>query len=297
MRCGVLKTWVLALTCLIVPSQAAAEIPSAVIADPPSDPAHIPRMIVAPMPTGGIAIPAMFYTAADSGRHPTIVLFTGMPGAEMNSDLIYAIRRAGWNVVAFHYRGSWGSGGQFSVANAIGDGAAAVAWLRNPGPDVAPFIDPERIVVAGHSFGGWLAGWTAAHDPKIMGAAMISAADMTIPPDTPRGDLVKYLDGWVHVGGMQLLNADAGNLADEALRDGAGWDLTKQASALAGRPLLIVTSNDGLAPSDEAIAVAVTAAKADAKVTKIHFETNHGYNDKRIALAGALVSWLEDISR
>jgi hypothetical protein len=96
---------------------------------------------------------------------------------------------------------------------------------------------------------------------------------------------------------MQLLNADAGNLADEALRDGAGWDLTKQASALAGRPLLIVTSNDGLAPWDEAIAGAVTAAKADVKVTRVHFETNHGYNDKRIALAGALVSWLQEISR
>jgi len=290
------KSWAALLALSICASPADTAIPAAVIADPPSDPAHIPRMIVAPMPTGGIAIPAMFYTAADSGRHPTIVLFTGMPGAEMNSDLIYAIRRAGWNVVAFHYRGSWGSGGKFSLGNAIGDGAAAVAWLRNPTPEVAPFIDPDRIAVAGHSFGGWLAGWTAAHDPRIMGAAMISAADMTIPPDTPRADLVKYLDGWVHVGGMQLLNATAEDLADEALRDGGGWDLTSQADALARHPLLLVTSNDGLGPSDDAIASAV-AAKPGARVSKVHFDTNHGYNDKRIGLAGALVSWLQEISR
>ena len=267
-------------------------IPRAVISDPPSDPQHLPRMIVAPMPTGGTPIPAMFYTAADTGKHPTIVLFTGMPGAETNNDLIYAIRRAGWNVVAFHYRGSWGSAGKFSLSHCIEDGSAAVAWLRNPGPEIAPFVDPDRIVVAGHSFGGWLAGYTAAHDPKIIGAAMISAADMAIPPDTPRADLAKYLDSWVHVGGMQLLDAKAEDLADEALRNGAGWDLSKMADALARHPLLVVTANDGLAPADDAIAAAV-AAKPGAQLTKVHFETNHGYNDKRIALAGALVAWLQ----
>ena len=64
------------------------------------------------------------------------------------------------------------------------------------------------------------------------------------------------------------------------------------ADALARHPLLVVTANDGLAPPDDAIAAAV-AAKPGAQVTKVHFETNHGYNDKRIALAGALVSWLQ----
>lgn len=251
-------------------------------------------MIVAPMPTGGMAIPAMFYTAADSGKHPTIVLLTGMPGAEMNSDLIYAIRRAGWNVVAFHYRGSWGSGGQFSIAHCIEDAAAAVTWLRNPTPDVAPFIDPDRIAIGGHSFGGWLAAYTAARDPKLLGAAMISGADMTIPPDTPRAELLKYLDGWVHVGGMQLLNTRSADLTDEALRDGAGWDLSKAIDGLAHHPLLVVTANDGLGPPADALADAV-AAKTEAKVSKIHFETNHGYNDKRIALAGALVGWLQGL--
>jgi pimeloyl-ACP methyl ester carboxylesterase len=272
-----------------------AAIPRAVVADPPSDPAHIPRMIVAPMPAGDTNIPAMFYTAVDIGKRPTVILLTGMPGAEMNSDLIYAIRRAGWNVLAFHYRGSWGSGGQFSLAHCIEDAAAAVTWLRHPGPDIAASIDPQRIVIAGHSFGGWLAAYTAAHDPQIMAAAMISAADLTTPGDTPRADLTRYLDGWVHVRNMQILNGRAEDLADEALRAGTTWDLTKMADALAHHPLLVVSANDGLAPFDDAVAAAV-AAKPGARVTTVHFNTNHGYNDKRIALAGALVSWLQHLS-
>jgi uncharacterized protein len=296
----------LALACTALAAHAAAApsssqladplpIAPAVIADPPSDPAHLPRMIVSALPTHGTDIPALFYTAADSGRHPTVILFTGMPGAEMNSDLIYAIRRAGWNVVAFHYRGSWGSGGQFSLTHCIEDGAAAVAWLRNPSSDVAGFIDPDRIVVAGHSFGGWLAGYTAARDPKIIGAAMVSAADMTTLPDAGRSDLVQYLEGWVHIKKMQILNAKAGDLADETLRESSNWDLRKMANALARHPFLVITADDGLAPGADAIAAAV-AAKPGAKVTKIHFNTNHGYNDRRIGLANALVRWLETVT-
>jgi uncharacterized protein len=30
---------------------------------------------------------------------------------QRNLDLAHAMRRAGWNVVFFHYQGAWGSGG------------------------------------------------------------------------------------------------------------------------------------------------------------------------------------------
>ena len=48
---------------------------------------------------------------AGAGRRPTVVLLHGLPGNEKNLDLAQAIRRAGWNVVTFNYRGSWGSPG------------------------------------------------------------------------------------------------------------------------------------------------------------------------------------------
>ena len=42
-----------------------------------------------------------------------------------------AIRRAGWNVLLFHYRGMWGAGGAFSFSSAIEDTAEAVRFLRD----------------------------------------------------------------------------------------------------------------------------------------------------------------------
>jgi pimeloyl-ACP methyl ester carboxylesterase len=267
-------------------------VPPAVISDPVADPADLPRMIMSPMPSHGTNIPAMFYTAGP-GRHPTLILFTGLPGAEINSDLIYAARRDGWNVVTFHYRGSWGTPGKFSLGNCLEDGAAAVAWVRNPGPQLASFVDPARIVVGGHSTGGWVAAYVAAHDPSILGAALISGAYPSISHGAPRDQLLEFSKSLIEVAGMQLLNATPDELADEQVHADAGWELGPLGKAFGHRSTLVVTANDRLQPFDDEFAD--TAVKAGARVTRTHFDTNHGYNDRRIALAATLVRWLDTI--
>jgi pimeloyl-ACP methyl ester carboxylesterase len=40
----------------------------------------------------------------------------------------------------------------------------------------APNLDRTRIVVAGHSLGGFIAAYLAGHDRRLAGAALISAA-------------------------------------------------------------------------------------------------------------------------
>jgi len=61
---------------------------------------------------------AIVYEAQGAGPHPTVVLLHGFPGNEKNLVLAQALRRAGWNVVFFHYRGSWGSGGPLLLGSA-----------------------------------------------------------------------------------------------------------------------------------------------------------------------------------
>ena len=52
-------------------------------------------------------------------------------GNEQNLDLAQSVRRAGWNVLTFHYRGSWGSEGAFSFGHALEDADSAIAFLRD----------------------------------------------------------------------------------------------------------------------------------------------------------------------
>ena len=84
------------------------------------------------------------------------------------------------------------------------------------------------------------------------------------------------------------------HLADEILANAKQWDLEPFAPTLASHPLLVITSDDGLAPTDNALAAAV-AAQPGAKVTKLHLATDHGYDDQRITLATALIRWLETL--
>src|ERR1700721_1446167 len=102
------------------------QIPSAVISDPVPDPVHPPRSAQVLIPSHGMEMNGLFYLAGGAGPHPTIVLLHGFPGNEQNLDLAQAIRRAGWNVLTLHYRGSWGSPGKFSFSNALEDSDAAL---------------------------------------------------------------------------------------------------------------------------------------------------------------------------
>lgn len=65
---------------------------------------------------------------------------------------------------------------------------------------------------------------------------------------------------------------------------------------LAPRPVLITTSDDGLAPSAAALAEELRKA-GDSKVSLIHMATDHSYSDHRIALETAVIEWLESLPK
>src|SRR5664280_1576898 len=113
-----------------------------------------------------------------AGPHGTVLLLHGLPGYESNVDLAQSIRRAGWNVLLFHYRGTWGTAGTFTQSGAIEDTAEAVRFLRDPAKAEKYRSNPKRMVIIGHSLGGFLAGYEATHDSDIMAVAIISAVNL-----------------------------------------------------------------------------------------------------------------------
>ena len=160
------------LVAFLVFSQGAAlaqSVPSAIFTDPPPDKAHPAKMTVVHIPTHGLPINGVVYQASGAGLHPTIVICHGLPGNEKNLDLAQAARRAGWNAVTFNYRGSWGSPGNFRFAQNPEDAAAVLEYLRTPSNAAALGIDTRRIVLAGHSMGGWVTAMTASKDSTLPG--------------------------------------------------------------------------------------------------------------------------------
>ncbi len=193
---------------------AAQSVPPAIFTDPPADKAHPAAMTVIHIPTHGLLINGVVYSPTGAGPHPTIVICHGLPGNEKNLDLAQALRRAGWNAVTFNYRGSWGSPGNFRFAQNLEDANAVLAYLRANAATLG--IDTGRMVLAGHSMGGWVVAHTAAQDHGLIGAILISASDMGRSGARPPDRLLKSM-----ADDLESLNGVTAESMAAELRDNA----------------------------------------------------------------------------
>jgi hypothetical protein len=80
-------------------------------------------------------------------------------------------------------------------------------------------------------------------------------------------------------------------MADEVRAHAKEFRFDSAAAGLAQTPLLALTSDDGLAPGTDALIHAIEAHGGH-KVTAMHFATDHGWSDHRIALESAILNWL-----
>ncbi|MDR3752021.1 MAG: alpha/beta hydrolase [Terracidiphilus sp.] len=282
-----MRSFVLALTAFFTASVYAQSVPAAVYSDPPADAAHPAGMTVLHVPSHGVLINGLVYQPSGAGAHPTLIICHGLPGNEKNLDLAQAVRRAGWNAVTFNYRGSWGSPGVYRFAQNLEDARAVLAYLRDPANARRLGIDTKRIAMAGHSMGGWVTALTAAQDHELIGAVLVSAADMGAIGRQPRQRIVALMDDDKEA----LAGVTAESMADEVIENAKAFGFANTVSGLTQTPLLVLSADDGLAPETDALVKAI-AANGGQKVTSIHVKTDHGWSDHRILLESTIIDWL-----
>lgn len=106
----------------------------------------------------GVALTGLWFPSARTPSKGVVVQFHGN-GQNMTSHFlnVYWLALEGWDVLAFDYRGYGASGGSPSLAGAVRDGAAALAYARTKDPG-------KPVVVLGQSLGGALALASLARD-------------------------------------------------------------------------------------------------------------------------------------
>ena len=274
--------------CLVVAG--AQSVPTAIFTDPPADQAHAAHMAVLHIPSHGVTINGLLYAPSGAGPHPTLVLCHGLPGNEKNLDLAQAVRRAGWNVVTFNYRGSWGSPGNFRFVQNPEDAAAVLAYLREPAHAAQLGIDTKRIALAGHSMGGWVTAMVAAHDQGLIGAILISAANFGAIGKVPHEELVQLMADNQET----LAGVTSESMADEVAQHTREFSFAGAAEGLSHLPILVLSADDGLAPQTDALLQKIHAL-GGTLVTADHVATDHSWSDHRIYLETKILNWLADL--
>lgn len=265
-------------------------VPTAVIADPPSDSKFPARMEVIHVPSGGVQINGVVYVASGQSPHPAFVFFHGLPGNERNLDLAQAVRRAGWTVVTVNYRGSWGSPGNFRFAQNLEDAEATLAFIRSPEIAKRLSIDVNRIVICGHSMGGWVTAETLAHEANILGAVIISAGDfgaIGLRAQQNRDAVI----GAMNDNRESLAGVTGESMTDELMAHGKDWSFKTLAPELIHRRLLVLYSND-FVKADSLELIKDVKAAGGTTIAEKYVVTDHSWSDHRIALESLVINWL-----
>jgi acetyl esterase/lipase len=289
-----MRVFPMLLLALSLPA-AAEPLPKAIFTDPPADAVHPAHTEVLHIPSGGVEFNGILLVPGGAGPHPVVLLFHGLPGNEKNLDLAQAIRRAGWAVAAINYRGSWGSPGVYRFANDLEDAQAAIAYLRDPAHAKELGIDSSRIALVGHSLGGWVAAQTLGRESGLLGAAIISAADIGKWGLMARQNRPSMLAFLTDNGLETLADSGAEKMADESAAHGEEWSFATLAPKLVGKKLDVLYSKDVFQQQDEALIAGIKAAGGKPET---HFvATDHVWSDHRIALQALVLNWLQGFSK
>ena len=236
------------------------------------------------IPSHGSRLAAFMYTAPGPQPHPTLILLHGLPGNERNLDIAQSVRRAGWNVLYFDYRGSWGSEGDFSFANCVEDVASAVAFCKQQAQTL--HIDTARLALFGHSMGGWVALKALAQQPGIKKAIILSPMDINAvvamsktPSDT----------GFeTYVAGLFMLHNTSGHALLAAVQaNTAAYELAAEAVPLSTKQLVFLDENRR---NEQWIKTIGAANKASFRYEI--WDTDHPFSNKRIALTKTVLTFL-----
>jgi pimeloyl-ACP methyl ester carboxylesterase/ribosomal protein S18 acetylase RimI-like enzyme len=219
-----------------------------------------------------------FFGAAGEGPRPTALMLHGIPGVEKNFDLAYALREAGWNVLAFHYRGCWGSEGAYSLPGILDDITAALDYLCG-----LPSVDTSRLAGVGLSLGGWGVIMAAARDERLRAVVAVNP----------------LVDGMAR----PLTDGEASEWA--SMLDGisptevqAQWralpPLPPVAGKLASRCTLLLTGDADELFSPSHFQPLADALPREAAEWRRVPGANHTFNDYRPLLRRAVLDWLAE---
>lgn len=259
------------------------------------DEAFPPSLVELNFDSHGDRLNGIAYLANGEGPHPTVILLHGYPGNEKNLDLAQDLRAEGFNVFFFHYRGAWGSEGTYNLAHIIEDVAAATEHLRTNTETYR--TDPDRLILVGHSMGGFAALQAAARDQRIKCTAGIAPANIGAVAERFEADPEAAAGFAAYTDTLQMLSGLTGQKAiAEIMANSEAYDTRSLAPELAGKSVLLIAGDrDESVPPDAIHRPMVDAYEAEPGIdlTATILSGDHSFSWSRELLIDTVLHWAE----
>jgi len=259
------------------------------------DTAYPPDFAELLIPSQDVMLSGFMLVANGEGPHATVLLLHGFPGNEKNLDLAQSLRRAGYNVLFFHYRGAWGSQGDYTIGRQVDDVTAVLDYVRKNARELR--VDSARISIIGHSLGGFTALRAAAEHKDILCVVGLAAANFA--QDTGMDEKEKQAFA-AYTDQLFMLNHYSGSKAlAEIEANAAAFDVRNLAGSFAGRPVLLITgSEDTSVPPQVQAGIAAAFEKApDIRLTAELIPGDHAFSISRIRLQHRIIEWMSPVCR
>lgn len=262
------------------------------------DKKYMPSMRAVHFKSGGCKLLGSIYLTGSKDKVPTVVLTHGFPGNEHNQDLAHAVRRAGYNVFIFHYRGSWGSEGEFSFNNAIEDIVNAYDFIKADDTCERYNLDKNKIVFIGHSMGGFAIFLNSARLLGVNNLGFLAGFNFGVLPDIAKLPFAKEkILEHLSNGAAMVKGTNAELLFEEIKENKKKFNLLNYVEDLNQKNLLIVGAKyDSTSMISLHHKPLVKALKRHKSLKEIIVNSGHVFSTKRIELAHIIVEWLNEIN-
>jgi dipeptidyl aminopeptidase/acylaminoacyl peptidase len=224
-------------------------------------------------------IPLYVYQPSSGGRHPVLIMLHGGPESQFRPGfdpwIQYLVNELGFAVVAPNVRGSSGYGREYLALDngvlredAVKDIGALIVWIG-----LQSAFDAKHVVVAGGSYGGYLALATLVnYSDRLRGG--VDAAGIA--------DFVSFLTNTAPYR-QNLRRAEYGDERDPEMRSFLRRISPLTSAERITRPLLVVQGkNDPRVPVSEAEAIVNTVrAKGGEVWYLLAADEGHGYRKKQ----------------
>jgi pimeloyl-ACP methyl ester carboxylesterase len=259
--------------------------------DPPQlDVAYPPDFAELLIPSHDVMLTGFMLVANGRGPHPTVLLLHGFPGNEKNLDLAQSLRRAGYNVLFFHYRGAWGSQGDYTVGQQVNDVEAVLDYVRKNAQELR--ADTAKLSIVGHSLGGLTALRAASRNKElncVVGLATANFEEDTGLSEEEKKNLATYTDEL-----FMLNNYDGSKLLAELQANASAFDVRNLAASFAGRSVLLITGNEdtSVPPVVQSHIEAAFDKIPEINLTVELIPGDHAFSFNRIHLQRMVIDWM-----